>query len=126
MKIVLSNTSKKPIYEQIRHQMQSQILDGTLEPEFMLPSIRKLARDLGVSVITVNRAYDDLEKEGYIYTIAGKGSYVAGQSIDRLREKKMQMVETRLESIVKEMQQLGVTREDFDRTVSLLWEEDES
>ncbi len=126
MKIVLSNTSKKPIYEQIRQQMQSQILDGTLEPELMLPSIRKLARDLGVSVITVNRAYDDLEKEGYIYTIAGKGSYVAGQSLDRLREKKMQMVETRLERIVKEMQQLGVTREDFDRTVSLLWEEDES
>ncbi len=124
MKIVLSNTAKIPIYEQIRQQLQSQILDGSLEPEWLLPSIRKMARELGVSVITVKRAYDDLEKEGYIYTMAGRGSFVAGQSVDRLKEKKMQLMEDRLEEIVTEMQQLGVSRKDFDTTISLLWEED--
>lgn len=124
MELILSNTSKEPIYAQIKRQIQDQILGGLLESEVLLPSIRRLARDLGVSIITVKRAYDELEQEGYIHTMLGKGSYVAGQSLERIREKKRQITEDRLSEVIREMQQLGMDRRAFDMTVSLLWEEE--
>ena len=85
MDIILSNSSDKPIYEQISSQVKAQILSGTLAAGAKLPSIRALASDLGVSVITTKRAYDELEKEGFIYTIAAKGCFVAPKNVELLR-----------------------------------------
>ena len=96
MKIVLSNTSKEPIYEQIKRQIKESILRGELKEEEPLPSIRQLARDLRISVITTKRAYDELEKEGLITSVVGKGSFVAGQNRTFLREKRLKWIEERL------------------------------
>lgn len=125
MKIILSNINKIPIYEQLKTQIRDQILDSSLESGHMLPSIRKLARELGVSVITIKRAYDDLESEGYIHTMAGKGSFITSQSIERLRDKKMELSELELERVIKDLKQLGLTRKRLDETISLLWKDDE-
>jgi len=125
LKIILSNSKNNPIYEQLETQMRHMILEGTLTPDERLPSIRGLAKDLGVSVITVKRSYDDLEGEGYIYSIVGKGSFVSGQTLSRLKEKKLQLLEAELEHTMQEMKQIGVTLSDINTTVSLLWEEGE-
>ena len=77
MKIIIKNKSELPIYEQIEQQLRSQILDGTLEPDEQLPSVRQLAKDLKISVITTTRAYNDLADEGFIISVVGKGYFVA-------------------------------------------------
>ena len=86
MKILISNANNQPIYEQIYTQIRNQILSGELAPGQGLPSIRALAKDLRVSVITTKRAYEELEKGGYVYTVPAKGSYVAQQSTQLVRE----------------------------------------
>ena len=123
MKLLISNNSSKPIYEQLEDQMRNLILTGTLEADDRLPSIRSLAKSLGVSVITIKRAYDDLEGEGYLYTVTGKGSFVSGQGLNRLREKKIQLLETDLESSLKKMKEAGISLSAIQTTVSLFWEE---
>lgn len=85
MEIILNNRSGKPIYEQITDQIRDQIADGSLKREEMLPSIRALAKDLKISVITTKRAYEELERQGYIYTVAGKGCFVAQLDGDTLK-----------------------------------------
>ncbi len=125
MKIILSNNEKIPFYEQLEIQIRNNILDGRLKKESKLPSIRSFARELGISVVTVKRAYDNLESEGYIHTVGGKGSYVAGQGLARLKEKKIQLAEEQLQLVLNEMQKLGVTKQSLLLTISLLWEEGE-
>ena len=110
MKIILSNKKKTPIYEQIKLQLKDQILEGALMAESKLPSIRLLAKDLGISVITVKHAYDDLESEGYIYTIGGKGTFITDQKIEKLREEKIGDIEKLLKSSFIEMKKLGVKK----------------
>ncbi|MDW7657754.1 MAG: GntR family transcriptional regulator [Bacillota bacterium] len=123
MKIILSNSDRSPIYEQLENQIRDEILEGVLKPDHSLPSIRNLALDLGISVITVKRAYDDLEAEGYIHTVGGKGSFVAGLDVARLKEKKQQRIEEQLQALIKEMKMMGISRDTFDLIISLLWEE---
>lgn len=125
MKLLIANTSNIPIYEQLENQIRHLILEGQLPSDEKLPSIRSLARSLGISVITVKRAYDDLETEGYLYTIGGKGSYVSGQTIERLKEKKLQLLESELEETLQKMKDMGVSLDSINTTVSLLWEEGE-
>lgn len=125
MKILIANSSNIPIYEQLENQIRHLILEGQLSSEEKLPSIRSLARNLGISVITVKRAYDDLESEGYLYTIGGKGSYVFGQTIERLKEKKLQILELELEETLQKMKNMGVSLKSINTTLSLLWEEGE-
>jgi len=125
MRILLSNTDKTPIYEQLKQQLRNAILEGNLEADEPLPSIRKFARDLSISIITVKRAYDDLEREGYIHTIGGKGSFVAGQSLERLREKQVQLVEDDLETIIKNVKILDISKKDFKSIIDTLWDEGE-
>ena len=96
MRIIISNSSPDPIYEQITRQIKAQIISGVLAEGEALPSIRRLAMDLQISVITTKRAYDELEKEGFINTVGGKGTYVAVQNPGLLREKKMKLVEEKL------------------------------
>ena len=101
MDIIISNASGEPIYEQIYKQIKSSIISGKLIEEEMLPSIRSLAKDLRISVITTKRAYDELEKDGYIYTIAGKGSYVAKKNIELIKETHIKQIEDYISKIFK-------------------------
>ncbi len=124
MRIVISNSSSDPIYEQIARQIRGQILSGELDEGAVLPSIRVLAHELQISVITTKRAYDELEREGYIDSVAGKGSYVAMQNSDLRQERKRRLVEDVLAQAVREARLLGVPREDLLRMLNLLFEEE--
>jgi GntR family transcriptional regulator len=125
MKIVLSNASPDPIYEQIVRQIRSQILSGELAEGEGLPSIRALARDLQISVITTKRAYEELEREGLVNTVGGKGTFVADQNPQFLREKKMKAVEEKLAAAVDQARMLGVGPESLAEMLRLLYADGE-
>ncbi len=108
MNIIISNSSDKPIYEQIVSQIKLAIERGDLSEGEALPSMRHLAADLRVSVITTKRAYEELEKEGLIRSVAGKGFYVCEYNTDYLREKQLMMLERRLGEIIGEAKQAGL------------------
>jgi len=99
--ILLSNTSGLPIYEQITIQIKSQIINGDLDEGALLPSIRNLAKDLRISVITTKRAYDELEREGYINTIPGKGTFIAARNIEIIKEEYLRNIEEHLRQVVQ-------------------------
>ena len=124
MDIIISNSSGKPIYEQIYTQLKEQIIGGDLEADAPLPSIRSLAKDLRISVITTKRAYDELEKEGFIYTVAGKGSFVAPKNVELLREENLKKIEGYIQEIRKLAMPCGLSLEDIIEMFRIL-EEDE-
>lgn len=124
MKILISNSSKEPIYEQIKRQIKEGILRGDLKENELLPSIRQLAKDLQISVITTKRAYDDLEQEGFIVSVVGKGSFVAGQNREFLREMRLRWIEERLGEVVAEGKALGVTLPELVEMLRLLYEDE--
>lgn len=99
MDIIISNASGKPIYEQIYLQIKNHIISGNLHEGEILPSIRSLAKDLRISVITTKRAYDELEKDGFIYTIASKGSYVAQKNTQIIKEEVLKQIENHMRKI---------------------------
>ena len=107
MKIVIKNKSELPIYEQIEQQIKAQILDGTIGEDEQLPSIRQLARDLKISVITTTRVYNDLSEEGFIISVAGKGYFVAPRNNDLLKERMLCEMEEGLEKALSERQECG-------------------
>ncbi|UPA31987.1 GntR family transcriptional regulator [Terrisporobacter glycolicus] len=123
MNIIISNSSAVPLYEQIQNQIKSQILSGDLCSEELLPSIRSLAKELKVSIITTKRAYEELEKEGYIQTVAGKGSYVCSQSTERLKEVAIFEMESKLEEIILGAKKMGIKVEDFMEIIKSIYEE---
>jgi len=108
LEIIISNASDKPIYEQITSQMKALILSGELVEGERLPSIRALANDLRISVITTKRAYADLEELGFIETVQGKGSFVAGGNREFLREERLRRVESLLDQAIREARELGL------------------
>ena len=120
MDILLSNTSDKPIYEQISSQVRSQIISGVLAAGERLPSIRALADGLGVSVITTKRAYSDLEAEGLIATVQGKGTFVVETSNELLREQRMRHVEQLVGRAANEAAELGLSRAELHDMVDLM------
>jgi len=124
MRIVISNASPDPIYDQIAQQIRAQILGGELCEGEQLPSIRKLARDLQISVITTKRAYEELEREGFINTVGGKGTFVAAQNPDFLREKRMRTVEEKLEEAVEQARALDIGPEELEQMLRLLYGEE--
>jgi GntR family transcriptional regulator len=123
MKILISNASQEPIYEQITTQIRDQIIKGTLEEGFLLPSIRGLARELQISVITTKRSYEELEREGFIETVPGKGSYVAPQNLSLLKEKKLKIIQDKLTEIVDQAMMLGVDKDEIINIIEILFEE---
>jgi GntR family transcriptional regulator len=123
MKIIISNSSPDPIYEQVTRQIKAQIISGELREGESLPSIRRLAQDLQISVITTKRAYEELEKEGFIDTVEGKGSFVAMQNKELLREKKMKLVEEKMAGAVEEARLLGINRAELEEMLGLLYGE---
>ncbi len=125
MRIVISNASPDPIYEQIVRQVRAQILSGELTEGEALPSIRKLAQDLQISVITTKRAYEELEREGFLNTVGGKGSFVASQNSEFLREKKMKAVEEKLAEAVDQARLLGVGPAQLAEMLGVLYAEED-
>jgi len=124
MQIILSNASPNPIYEQIVRQIRTQILAGELGEGEPLPSIRKLAQTLQISVITTKRAYDELEREGLIDTVGGKGTFVASPNPEFLREKRVAAVEAKLREAVAEAQAAGIGPAEVIQMLTLLLEPD--
>ena len=123
MDIIISNTSGAPIYEQIEVQIREMILRGELKAGDALPSMRTLAKDLRISMITTKRAYDELEKEGFIYTVAGKGCYVAPKNIEFLREENLKKIEDYIQKIIPLAASCNLTKNDVIEMINFGWEE---
>ena len=123
MQIIISNSSKEPIYEQITNQIKSSILAGELPEGAAIPSMRKLAQELHISVITTKRAYEELEKAGFIYSIVGKGSFVAEQNLEVIREKKQKVIEEQLSAVITNSKELGLSLEELHQLLDILYEE---
>ncbi len=113
MNIVISNTSEKPIYQQIYEQVSSQILKGELEKDYCLPPIRTIAKELRISVITVKKAWEELEHKGFIYTMAGKGCFVAPLPRGELDSKRDRMAYDKLSKDIAYYKSLGLTMEEI-------------
>ncbi len=122
MNIIISNSSDKPIYEQITVQIKSMIMSGQLKEGAPLPSMRTLAKELRISVITTKRAYEDLEKDGFIATIVGKGSFVKKADTRLVREEKLKQIEEILKSAVSTAQQSGIERAELEEIISMIYE----
>ena len=124
MTILIDNRSGQPIYEQITDQIREQILAGELEPDAALPSIRSLAKDLRISVITTKRAYEELEQEGFLYTVAGKGCFVAEKNTELLREEDLRRIEEHLAEIRRLAARCGLTRQELREMLEIMEEEE--
>ena len=122
MHIIISNQSGKPIYEQITEQIKALIISGELGEGDALPSMRLLAKELRISVITTKRAYEELEREGFVSSIPGKGSFVAGKNTEFLKEEQLRKVEEHLQEAVKAAQLCGMEKEELVETLRLLWD----
>ena len=119
MTVLIDNKSGTPIYDQIYSQIKSQIISGSLREDELLPSIRSLAKDLRISFITTKRAYEELEREGFIYTVPAKGCYVAQKNTELLREENLKKIEEHLEQIIRLAATCGLTREDILEMVTI-------
>ena len=123
MEIIISNSSDKPIYEQISMQVKSLIMDGMLAAGEALPSMRALAKDLHISVITVQRAYEDLARDGFIETVSGKGSFVASQNKEFIQEEQVRIAEELLEKVAIIGRTHGISYEQMANILKLFFEE---
>lgn len=123
MNILIDNKSGEPIYNQIYSQIKDQIISGELKEDEMLPSIRGLAKDLRISFITTKRAYEELEREGFIYTLPAKGCYVAPKNVELLREENLKRIEEHIEEIARLAVSCNLSREDIIEMVTFCMEE---
>lgn len=124
MTIIIDNKSSVPIYDQIYSQIKAQIIGDALRQDEALPSIRSLAKDLRISVITTKRAYDELEAEGFIYKLPGKGSFVAPKNTELLREENLRRIEEHMREISALAVQSGLTRQELSEMYTLISEEE--
>lgn len=125
MQILISHNSKEPIYEQIVNQIKKSILAAEVPAGFALPSMRNMAKDLEVSVITTKRAYEELEKAGLIYSVVGKGSFVAEQNVEMMKERKQKIIESQLSEAIANCKEIGLQLNDIQQLVTLLYEEED-
>lgn len=123
MDILISNSSGKPIYEQITSQIKAMIMNGSLKPGDALPSMRLLAKELRISVITTKRAYEDLERDGFINTVVGKGSFVREADRELVREEQLRAVESHLQEAVDRARQYGLEEQELIDILKMLYEE---
>lgn len=124
MNIIISNSSNTPIYEQIKEQIKNKIVSNELEKGELLPSIRSLAKDLRISVITTKNAYDELEREGYVETRPGKGTYVASINIEMVKEEQMQKIEGLMNTAVSIAKINKISKKDLSDILDILYEEE--
>jgi len=122
MDIIISNSSGRPIYEQITTQIKNSIINGLLNEGDALPSMRLLAKELHISVITTKRAYEDLERDGFIETVTGKGSFVARKNIEFIREEQLRKAEEFLQNAVNVAKQGGITLAELEELLQLLYQ----
>jgi GntR family transcriptional regulator len=123
MNLIISNSSQESIYEQIVTQIKNLIINGELIENEMLPSIRALAKELQISVITTKRAYEELERDGFIVSVPGKGSYVAAQNKELLREARIKIVEEKLLEAITAGRTIGLTLDELQKMLKLFYEE---
>lgn len=123
MYLIISNSSETPIYEQIKNQIKDKIISGELSAGELLPSIRSLAKDLMISVITTKRAYEDLEREGYITMITGKGCFISNKNKELIREEVLKNIENNLNSAINMANKIYLNKEELIEILNLLWEE---
>ena len=123
MELYISNSGQEPIYAQITRQIKAKILNGELQQGDALPSIRLLAKELRISVITTKRAYEDLEADGFITTMPGRGSFVAPQNPAGRREESLKQMEEHLQHAIDAARRGGITKDEVRETLDLLWEE---
>ncbi|MCT2534669.1 GntR family transcriptional regulator [Aquibacillus koreensis] len=124
MNILVSTTSKEPLYKQIKEQIKQHIYNGELKEGDALPSMRVLAKELKVSVITTKRVYEELEQEGFLFSAVGKGTFVAGQQPHVLREWQIREFENQLEEVVLEAKKLGLTKQELLERIEIFFEGD--
>lgn len=124
MKIVISNTSENPLYQQIKDQIKDAILKEELVEGDALPSIRSFANDLKVSVLTIRRVYDELEKEGFITSQVGIGTFVSTSNIELLRESKRRLVEKKMLDMIQTAKSLNISKEELNAMMDILYEEE--
>ncbi|WP_339207007.1 GntR family transcriptional regulator [Paenibacillus sp. FSL K6-3182] len=126
MKIIISNASNDPIYIQIMNQIRQSILSNEIRAGELLPSIRQLAKDLQVSVITTKRVYEELEKEKLIDSVVGKGCFVSGANKDFIREQRMKLLEEKMIEIIRESKELNMSQQDLINHFTLFFEEEQT
>ncbi len=124
MRILISNASDKPLYQQIKEQMKDAILRDELTEGDMLPSIRNLANDLRVSVLTIRRVYEELEAEGLVTSQAGRGTFVALGNVELLRDSKRHLVEQRIQEVIDTAKSLNISKGELNAMIDILFEED--
>lgn len=122
MNIILSNSSGQPIYEQITNQIKGKIIAGELKEGDALPSMRNLAKELRISVITTKRAYEDLERDGFIISITGKGSFVAGENKELIQEENLRKIENHLSDAVNQAKMSNISLEQLKEMLDILYE----
>lgn len=125
MNIIISNTSDKPLYMQIKEQIKEAILKGELKDGDPLPSVRAFANDLGVSVLTTRRVYDELEQEGFAVSQAGRGTFVTMGNLELLRDSKRRVVEEDMQKAIHNARLFGITKEELQKIMDILFEEEE-
>lgn len=123
MNILIDNTSKTPIYEQIVNQIKESVMNGSLNEGNALPSMRQLAKDLKVSVITTKRAYEELENEGFTYSVVGKGSFVKEQNLEQIRERKLKLLEEMIDDVIQNSKSLNLSKDELFELINILYEE---
>lgn len=124
MDIIISNSSGKPIYDQIYTEIKSKIISGELKEGEPLPSMRLLAKELRISVITTKRAYEELERDGFITSITGKGSFVLGKNTEFIREENLKKIEEHMQSIIELSKGCNLSLQDLIEMFSIIYEED--
>lgn len=124
MDIIISNSSEKPIYEQITGQIKNMIMSGRLKEPNPLPSMRVLAKELRISVITTKRAYEDLERDGFIVTMVGKGSFVKAADTSLVREEQLKRIEELLSKVIQIAQQSGIEKAEVAEMLELLYQDE--
>lgn len=124
MEIIIKNSSSEPIYQQITSQIKAMIIDGTLKAGDTMPSMRNLAKSLHVSVITAQHAYEDLQKDGFIETVAGKGTFVSSQNKNFIREEQLRIIEQKIEDIAKIAKIYDVSLDELIKTLTIIYREE--
>lgn len=126
MDVVIQTNSKVPLFEQIKEQVKDAIYAGKIREGDVLPSMRQLAKDLNVSVITTKRAYEDLEREGFVVTAIGKGTFVGAVEPHVLRDWQLREIENAMEQLVRDVRKVGLSRAELNELLDVYWEEDHS
>ena len=123
MKLIISNVSGVPIYEQIKQQVKAAILSGELKEDEALPSLRTLAKDLKISVLTVTRAYTELEQEGFVVSQVGIGTFVSASNAELLRDTKRRLVEQKMHDMIQTAKSLNISKDELNAMMDILYEE---